>query len=172
MPCLWEEVNKLMAQYPIVPVTKPRREKKMIDKRGREISEESRKLMGGIGRFKPKHGLRNSVEYRIWGDMLNRCRNVKRRSFKNYGGRGILVCDRWKKFENFILDVGLRPSIHYGIDRINVNGNYEPENVQWNLKFNQQRNTTKNVRIPYKGELYILEDVARKIGIILYSIIL
>ena len=137
----------------------------MIDKRGREISEESRRLMGGTTKFKPIHGMRNTPEYRIWADILNRCRNKKRQAFKTYGGRGIYVCDRWHKFENFISDMGLRPSINYSIDRIDVNGNYEPGNVQWGLKIDQNKNKTTNKRVIFQDELLIASEVARKIGI-------
>ena len=129
----------------------------------RQISTESRKKMGGSTRFKPKHGMRNIPEYRIWQDMLNRCRNIKRRSFKYYGGRGIVVCGRWNKFENFILDMGLRPSMNHCIDRIDVNGNYEPWNVRWGMKSDQNKNKTTNKRISYQGNLLIASEVAKKI---------
>lgn len=145
-----------MKIYPIEPNTK--------DKVGRIISKEARKRMGGSTRFKPKHGMKNSPEYRVWTDMLNRCRNPNVSSYKNYGGRGVVVCDRWKSFEDFFEDMGNRPSDLYSIDRIDSNGNYEKDNVHWILKQTQQRNKRNTVRVKYKGILYSAPALAELLG--------
>lgn len=86
---------------------------------------------------------RNPINIAYW-NMLNRCRNKNRHNYKNYGGRGITICDRWiGKFgyKNFLEDMGERPD-KYELDRIDVNGNYEPKNCRWVDKYTQMGNTT------------------------------
>lgn len=92
------------------------------------------------------HGLSDLPEYHIYNGMKRRCYNTEDSHYPNYGGRGITVCDRWLESpQNFINDMGLRPSEEYSIERINVNGNYEPSNCKWLLIKQQARNTTKSV---------------------------
>jgi hypothetical protein len=68
--------------------------------------------------------------YNSWQAMLSRCYNSEKDGYENYGGRGILVCDRWHNFSNFLEDMGERPE-RLTLDRINVNGHYEPSNCRW-----------------------------------------
>lgn len=101
------------------------------------------------------HGLSESAEYEIWSGMKKRCYNSKNKSYKNYGARGIKVCDRWlNSFENFIDDMGVRPSPQYSLDRFpnNETGNYEPNNCRWATKEQQSNNVAKNVHITFLGE--------------------
>lgn len=89
-------------------------------------------------------------EYQAWRGMKTRCYNPKFRQFENYGGRGITVCDRWRNsFENFFVDMGERPTPKHSVDRINVNGNYEPSNCRWASKREQALNKRKSVRRPH-----------------------
>lgn len=87
------------------------------------------------------HGMTKTPEYGSWNRMRHRCYFTTDKSYKDYGGRGITVCERWKtNFKNFFDDMGLRPSPKHTIDRINNNGNYEPTNCKWSTRSEQMRN--------------------------------
>lgn len=98
------------------------------------------------------------TEYRIWSNMKKRCTSNKHKYFYNYGGRGIKICERWSKFENFLNDMGERPSKDHSIDRIDNDGNYEPNNCRWSTRKEQARNRRNNINISYKGRTKILLD--------------
>lgn len=87
-----------------------------------------------------KHGFSGTAEYSIWMNMIARCHNTKNPS-KYYGGRGIRVCDSWRKsFVNFLRDMGKRPTPQHSIDRINNDGNYGPTNCRWATSKEQAHN--------------------------------
>ena len=103
------------------------------------------------------HGMSDSPAYRIWSGMISRCTYPKHRGFYRYGGRGITVCERWRSFENFYADMGDRPA-GKSLDRINVNGNYEPSNCRWATKREQSRNTSKTKMYTYNGKTMCISD--------------
>jgi hypothetical protein len=79
------------------------------------------------------------LTYNSWRGMKGRCSQKSHKYYHNYGGRGIEVCDRWQSFENFVQDMGFRPSKEYSIDRVDNDRNYCPENCQWLTKIEQDR---------------------------------
>ena len=84
----------------------------------------------GVAAKNRTHGLAGTPAHRSWKAMLTRCTNSKNHKFPSYGGRGIKICDRWMKFENFYADMGDRPQ-GTTLDRIDVDGDYTPDNCQW-----------------------------------------
>jgi hypothetical protein len=86
-------------------------------------------------------------EYYAWAASIRRCHNPRNPYYRNYGGRGIQVCDRWRKsFANFLSDVGVRPSPELTLDRVNNDGNYEPGNVRWATRSEQNSNQRRQSR--------------------------
>ena len=92
-----------------------------------------------------KHGMYNTRTYHTWEQMKQRCLNPKATRFPTYGAVGILLCDRWLDFENFFLDMGLRPE-GKTLDRINPFGNYEPSNCRWATPKEQQNNQRRHYK--------------------------
>ena len=111
------------------------------------------------------HGQRQTPEYKTWCNIRSRCSNPKAVGYEYYGQRGIKVCERWDDFENFRKDMGLRPSAQHSIDRINVNGNYEPGNCRWATRQQQMANRTCNRFVTVDGERMIQSEAARRAGI-------
>ena len=102
--------------------------------------------------------------YKAWRSMKGRCLNPKIKDYHNYGGRGIVICKRWMKFENFLEDMGEVPK-GLTLERMNNEGNYEPSNCKWATRKEQTRNTRQNRFIKFDGKSHILTDWAKIIGI-------
>jgi hypothetical protein len=98
-----------------------------------------------------------SPEYNTWQHMKNRCLNPYARDYKYYGGRGITIDSAWLVFENFLADMGRRPSSEYTLERINNNGNYCKDNCEWTTREDQARN-----RPAYNKLNMVLADQIRK----------
>jgi hypothetical protein len=112
------------------------------------------------------HGETGSPEYRTWAEIKQRCYNPKTRYFHLYGGRGIGMCVRWfDSFEEFLSDMGRKPSPKHSVDRINNDGDYEPANCRWATKMEQSHNSRKVRNLTYKGETMCQSAWARRLGI-------
>ena len=107
-----------------------------------------------------------SKEYTSWAGMSDRCYRSESQYFHHYGGRGITVCDRWRNsFENFLADMGPKPTPKHSIDRIDVNGNYEPGNCRWATQTEQMRNTRVNRLIEFDGQAKCAAEWSEAVGI-------
>lgn len=118
------------------------------------------------------HGMSKTAIYRTWRCMLSRCYYVKDKCYNIYGGRGVVVCNRWKdSFENFYADMGDRPSNRHSLDRIDSNGNYCPENCRWATPIEQANNRRNTIRVCIDGVSKSLVDWAEFYGTRLDTII-
>jgi len=99
--------------------------------------------------------------------MVQRGTNEQSKNYSYYGGRGIIVCQRWvESFEAFLTDMGPRPSPKHSIDRFpDKNGNYEPGNCRWATQAEQSRNTRRNVNVTFDGRTMCLTDWAKELGV-------
>lgn len=110
------------------------------------------------------HGLSRSKTYKLWQSMVDRCKNPLNKAYKNYGGRGIRVCDRWLKFEGFYSDMGDRPD-GLTLERVDNDGDYCLENCRWASYKEQLRNTRRNRFIEYSGESRCIAEWAEILGV-------
>ena len=114
-----------------------------------------------------KHGLKHTRQYRIWLQMKNRCFNKNTSRYKDYGGRGITVCDEWrndfKAFYDWSMSNGYSDDLT--IDRINNDGDYEPNNCRWVTMKVQNRNSRNCHTLTYNGETHTVTEWAEKLGV-------
>lgn len=109
------------------------------------------------------------VLYDTWRNMKQRCTNPKATGFRNYGGKGIAVCDRWLGrrvgFANFVADMGPKPTPEHTLERKNRNGPYSPENCIWASRREQMLNTSRTVTFERDGTTYKASDLAEQYGL-------
>jgi hypothetical protein len=111
-------------------------------------------------------GANRTPEYDCWAHMIRRCYTPSTKHFENYGGRGITVCDRWRfSFENFLADLGPRPSAAHSLDRENNDGNYEPGNCRWATAKEQGNNTRRNLYLTFQGQTLTATQWAERLGL-------
>jgi len=124
-----------------------------------------RRKEGGPLKHGACRGGKRLSEYQIWRSMTQRCYNPNNRAYKDYGGRGIKVCARWRhSFENFLADMGPRPTKHHTLERIDNNGDYSPENCCWATKKEQSNNRRDNLLLTFEGKTMTAKQWAEKIG--------
>lgn len=112
------------------------------------------------------HNMSNSEEYSSYQMMMDRCYNPNNISYKNYGGRGIKVCDRWfKQPENFLNDMGPKPTPQHSIERKDNNGDYSPENCEWATRDQQNNNQRSNIKITAHGKTQTAAQWAKELSI-------
>lgn len=111
------------------------------------------------------HGMRNTLIYKMWSMMVDRCHNPKNKSYHKYGGRGISVCEQWRKFISFYEDMGDRPFKGAQIDRIDTYGNYEPNNCRWVTSQQNNRNRRDSLYVEFQGKQILVKELAEQHGI-------
>lgn len=116
------------------------------------------------------HRLSGTRTYRSWSSARQRCTNPNDNNYAHYGARNITVCERWNSFEVFLNDMGEPPTLNHTIERIDVNGNYEPGNCKWATPKEQARNRTNTNLIEYNGKKMILTDWSKHLGIRLITL--
>lgn len=110
------------------------------------------------------HGYARTPTYQVWCNMKARCSNPTADRFPIYGGRGIRICERWLRFENFLADMGEKPA-RMTLDRKDSDGNYEPDNCRWADLKTQANNVRRNRLITYGGETLTMQQWAERTGI-------
>lgn len=119
-----------------------------------------------MGALRRSHGMSKTPEYRSWLAMRSRCYKKASLQFEWYGGRGIKVCERWKNsFENFMADMGERPSPKHTIDRIDNDGDYSPDNCKWSTPVEQCNNRRSSRFLTVNGKTLPLVKWARLAGV-------
>lgn len=108
-----------------------------------------------------KHGGYKSKAYKAWQKLRARCENPKDKKYPIYGGRGINVCKRWQRFENFVADMGQPPTPAHSVDRIDVNGDYAPNNCRWATVLEQNNNRRNTPFFTISGERKSLAEWCR-----------
>lgn len=118
-----------------------------------------------IAKARTTHGGRYTKKYQVWRNMKDRCENPDHKSYKDYGGRGITVCERWHDYALFDADTGVHPEGEFTIDRIENNRGYEPENTRWATHTEQMNNRRCNRFLTFNGKTQTWIQWSRELGI-------
>ena len=163
-----------------IAVDEPGKKKKWLCKCdcGNEIIVTSSNLVSGrtssckicgkkrLSEKNKKHGMTSTKLYGVWNSVKTRSTNTNSKSYKDYGARGIRICEEWKESSNFFewaLENGYKNGLE--IDRIDVNGNYEPSNCRWVTRIVQQNNMRKNHIVEYNGQSKTIAEWSRELNI-------
>ena len=138
--------------------------------RGSQIASGATRSCGcGIAeaaaRQETTHGQSGTPLYRRWRAMLDRATNPKHQDYRNYGGRGICVCEAWRSFEAFAADMGSTFDESLELDRIEVDGNYESNNCRWVTRLRQQRNKRTNHNLTYSSRTQTVQEWGEELGL-------
>lgn len=135
-----------------------------VQRRWRALIITSTVLNPELQQLKKPYRCSRDSTYGSWWNMKHRCTNENDPNFKNYGARGIAMCDRWASFENFLADMGLKPN-GARLERIDNDKGYEPGNCKWATACAQSRNKRTNVFIEFRGQRMTLTDWAMELGL-------
>jgi hypothetical protein len=123
------------------------------------------KSCGCQRRSRLTHGKTGTPEHKIWGSMHGRCTSKYHTSYDRYGARGVKVCKRWKSFENFLADMGERPTPEHQIERKDNTKDYAPDNCVWATAKEQARNRRSSKFIDYEGQRMTVAEAAERAGV-------
>lgn len=124
-------------------------------------------LKESVSQRRFRHGAPHSSDpllrstYQTWCNMRRRCGNPRNKDYARYGGKGIAVCERWSVFQNFLDDLGIKPTAEHGIDRIDYKKGYEPGNCRWADVMTQALNKSDIILLEYKGKKLPLTEWCR-----------
>jgi len=117
------------------------------------------------GKYSKRHGLSDTPEHHAWRNMRRRCLSPSDKEYKNYGGRGISICERWGDFNLFLEDMGQRPSPLHSLDRLNNEGDYDPANCRWATKSEQSANRRISRFLTFNGQTMTMAAWGRYLGL-------
>lgn len=119
----------------------------------------------GPNKTSTRHGQYKTAAYHHWQSIRSRCNNPSHPNYDRYGGRGIKMCVRWDLYENFVVDMGERPSSKHSIGRIDNDGSYTPENCRWETSTEQARNKSTTVRLTFDSRTMTLKEWCEELGL-------
>ena len=132
---------------------------------GARLRAPGRKSCGCFRKDQALNKVHNNRSYNVWIMMNQRCNNIKYTQYKDYGGRGITVCERWKRFKNFLADMGEQP-IGLELDRKDNDKGYSKSNCRWVTHKVNCNNRRNSIRISFNGESLTIKEWADKLGIL------